>query len=323
MDKRIILEAVLGEIKTPIFLADLDKQQSKLTLHVSEGADVASLQGAAKRASAKIAGPIQVSVRTHRLHKLAHPRSIEHWLRQFATGEIIYDPTMVMLRARGLLAAAQACRSTLGDAIRGSFFDPTHRTLFVLERRKAADATLTLAPRVRTTIEQAWDDAMDQIGHNARDRYWTSIQVVADLPHRELVAVDAKSASAVRSMRRTVRRWFAPLALAFALAGVAVPASADVNVVRGQFGILGGLSVFGDNTVPQKLDLFAFAGLHQYFGDAKGIRVAQLYRCPDGSFVADRRNCQPELGNTGNGSTSSGFGFGVGTGGTAGGTSGS
>ena len=88
MDKQVILEAVLGEIKTPIFLADFDSQQSKITLHVSEGAHVALLQGAAKRASAKIAGPVEVSVRAHRLHKLAHPRSVEHWLRQFATGEM-------------------------------------------------------------------------------------------------------------------------------------------------------------------------------------------------------------------------------------------
>jgi len=323
MDKRVILDAILGEIKTPIFLADLDKQRSKLTLHVSEGADVASLQGAAKRASAKIAESVEVSVRTHRLHKLAHPRSIEHWLRQFATGEIIYDPTMVMSRARGLVATAQACRSALGDAIRGSFFDPTHRTLFVLDSRKPAHATLNLAPRVRATVEQAWDQAMDQVGHNARDRYWTSIQVVADLPHRELVPVDAGSASAVRSMRRTVRRWFAPLALALALTGIAVPASADVG---SQFGILKALSVFGDNAVPSKLDFFAVAGLHQYFGerDAKGVRVAAVYRCPDGTIVEfkNRDRCPPELGDVGGNSQSGGFGFGVGTG-TAGGTSGS
>ena len=88
---------------------------------------------------------------------------------------------------------------------------------------------------------------------------------------------------------------------------------------------LRGLSVFGDNTVPSKLDLFAFAGLHEYFGQrtAQGIRVAQVYRCPDGTMAVDKDRCPPELGDVGGGSQSGGFGFGVGTGGTAGGTAGS
>jgi hypothetical protein len=317
MDKQVILEAVLGEIKTPIFLGELDSQQSHLTLHVSHGADVASLQAAANRAVAKLETSIKVSVRAHRLQKLADPRSVEHWVSQFATGEIIYDPTMVMARARGLLAAIKTCRSAFGNAIRGSYFDPARRTLFVLDDGKTISATSNLAPRVRATIEQGWDQAMMQIGHKERDRYWTSIQVVGDLPHRELIPVDAKSASLARGVRRAIRRWFAPLAFALALTGIAVPASADVG---SQFGILRALSVFGDNAVPNKLDLFAFAGLQQYFGekDAKGIRVAAVYRCPDGTIVdfKDRNRCPPEIGELQGGqSNGQGFGFGVGFGG--------
>lgn len=337
MDKRVILEAVLGEIKTPIFLAELDTQQSRLTLHISKGPNVVSLKTAAERASAKVGEPINVSVRAHRLHKLAHPRSVEHWVRQFATGEIVYDPTMVISRARGLLAAVKTCRVALGNTIRGSYFDPTHRTLFVLDGGKTASATLSLAPRVRSTIEEAWDQAMTKIGPHARDRYWTSIQVVGELPHRRLIPVDAVSASLAHGIRRAIRRWSTPVALALALVGIAVPASAHVGSVKlgqqsggqiasenanDEYGILTGLSVFADNAVPQKLDLFAFAGLHEYFGEKKfaanGVRVAAVYRCPDGTIVADKDRCPPELGEiVGGNSSGQGFASGLGFGATS------
>jgi hypothetical protein len=309
MDKKVLLETILGEIQSPIFFAGLDSQRSQLRLHISDGPDLASLEAAARRVSDKI-GPIEVSIRAHSLRKLAHPRSVEHWLRQFASDEIIYDPTMVMSRARGLLAAAEACRSAFGDAIGGSFFDPDLRTLFILNREKTGHAAATLIPRVRATVEQAWGQAMAQNGHAVRDRSWASIQVVAELPHRELIPIDAKSASVARGLRRTIRGWLAPLALAFALAGVAVPASANVGAQQSghqadsqataavredasqKFGILRALSVFGDdNVIPNRLDLFAFVGLHQYFGD-KGIRVAAMYRCPDGTIVTDKDRCE-------------------------------
>jgi hypothetical protein len=308
MDTKVLVGTILGEIKSPIFFAGLDSQRSELTLHVSEGADLASLQASAKRVADKI-GHMGVSIRSHRLGKLAHPRSVEHWLRQFASDEIIYDPTMVMSRARGLLAASKACRAVLGDAITGAFFDPDLRTLFILNRDKTGHAAATLTPRVRATVEQAWGQAKAQNSHAVRDQSWASIQVVSELPHRELIPIDAKSASLARGVRRTIRRWFAPLALAFTLVGVAVPASANVGAgqfgpqagsqattvarddVSQKFGILRSLSVFGDNVMPSKLDFFAFAGLHQYFGD-KGIRVAAMYRCPDGTIVTDKDRCE-------------------------------
>jgi hypothetical protein len=60
-----------------------------------------------------------------------------------------------------------------------------------------------------------------------------------------------------------------------------------------------------------------------YLGDAKSIRVAAMYHCPDGTTVADKRHCPPEVGelggnqnqNQGQSGGAGGFGFGVGIGG--------
>ena len=283
MDKRILLETVLSEIKTPIFLAEFDSRQSQLTLHVPKGRDLASLKVAAKLASDKVGEPIKLSIRAHRLRKLAYPRSLEHWVRQFDIDEIVYDPTMVMSRARDLIAAAKACRSMFGNAIGGLFFDPERRTLFVLARGKVdAAASSVLDQRVRAVVDGVLSG---QSGGDHGGQPWTGVRAVAKLPHRKMIPIDAKSASLTHEVTRVVRRWLAPVALAFALTGIAVPASAKVGAEQvGQaghkFGILGALSVFGDNAVPHELDTFASAGLQQYFGErihtAKGVRVAEV-----------------------------------------------
>jgi hypothetical protein len=282
MDQQV-LQSVLAEINTPIFLAGYNRQQSHLMLHVSEGRDVASLETAAKRAC-KAGEPIRISVRAHRLRDLARPRSLEHWLQAFELGEIVYDPTMVMSRARALLLAAKSCRSALGDAIGGLFFEPDRRTLFVLA---SGEHSSSLAARVRSAIE------------GTNDRFWTNVQVVSVLPHRELIPIDAKSASFARGLQRAVRRWFAPIAVALALVGIGVaPAAANVDpsyagrkhAISGQataakipaqhkFGMLGALSVFGDSPVASEIDAFAAAGLQRYFGEgerAKGVQVAYV-----------------------------------------------
>jgi hypothetical protein len=287
MDQQV-LQKVLAEINTPIFLAGYDQQQSHLMLHVSEGRDVASLEAAAKRASDKAEAPIRISVRTHRLRKLAHPRSLEHWLQSFEADEIVYDPTMVMSRARALLLAAKSCRSELGAAIAGLFFDPDRRTLFVLYSGKT-DA-MALAARVRSVIEKSLDQATAQVGSGAANRFWTGVQVVGTLPHRELIPIDAKSASLVRGAQRAVRRWFAPIAVALALVGIGVaPAAASADPTgrhqtisgkaepaQNKFGVLSALSVFSDNVGPRELHIFASAGLQQYFGErtVKGVQLA-------------------------------------------------
>jgi hypothetical protein len=294
MNKQVLLERVLGELKTPVFLAGFDSRQSRLTLHVSKGRDLALLNAAARRALNQSGEAIKISVRAHPLRKLAYPRSLEHWLLQFDVDEIIHDPTLVMSRARCLLATAKCCRAALGGAIHGMFFDPDRRTLLVYTRR---DKDAAFGQQVRTAVEKAWDQAIPQNVRDKNQRFWTDVQLVAKLPHRDLIPIDAKSVPLALGIRRAIRRWSTPIAVALALAGTAVPAAANVNPLQGvrnqtighfastkgaashKFGMLGKLSVFGDNAVQLDVDAFASAGLQQYFGERhraeKGVRVAE------------------------------------------------
>jgi hypothetical protein len=252
------------------------------------------MKAAATRAVTTCGEPIKVAVCTHRLRKLAHPRSLEHWLRKFNVDQIIYDPTMVISRGRALLATAKSLRASLGTAIAGLFVDPQRRVIFVLTRSKNDPAALSAFNlRLRTIVQEAWHQALP----DSEQPIWTA-QAVEKLPNRELVPIDANSASMARGLRQAIRRWFAPLAVALALAGIAVPAAANVDPLQNlrqqsnkqitatkadgnhKFGILSALSVFGDNVVPRDVDLFASAGLQQYFGGnrgaAKGVRVAAV-----------------------------------------------
>jgi hypothetical protein len=96
---------------------------------------------------------------------------------------------------------------------------------------------------------------------------------------------------------RTARRWFAPIAVALALAGTVVPAAAKVDaetfgrhptgaqatatrgLADGEFGILAGLSVFADDAHRYELDMFASAGLQRYFGEGmEGGKLIRLAR---------------------------------------------
>jgi hypothetical protein len=318
MNKTTILQATLSELSAPVFLAGFDARRVELTVHVCARNDIAELRAQVQRAADKAEGSIRVSVRAHRLRKLAHPRSLEHWLRRFEVDQIIYDPTMVVSRARGLLLAAKSCRLALGHAIEGLFFDPDRRTLLVLGGKANAAAKSTLTLQVRAIIEEAWDRAMAQSGRDANDRSCTNVRVVAELPHRKIIPIDAKSASLARTATRAARRWFAPVALALAMAGVAVPATAKVDPVHvgrqaistqstttmsladSKFGILRGLSVFTDG-VRQELDAFAAAGLQQYFDD--GANAGNVVRVADGDdHRKRRRRRREELGQVGGGS---------------------
>jgi len=289
MDSGALLRVVLGELGTPVFLAGFNSQRSRLTVHVPAGYDLTALSAQAKRAADKAGAAIAISVRGHRLRKLAHPRSLEHWLARFDVDQVVYDPTMIVSRARGLVAAAKSCRSMFGQAISGLFFDPDRRTLFVLDRGKSDAAT---ASTLRLRVRAAMDEAGEQ---SATSQSWTDVQIVAALPARKLIPVDRKSASVVRGLGRAARRWFAPIAVALALAGTAVPAAAKVDtqkmggisaptaatrsLAQGEFGILVGLSVFADNARQYQLDAFASAGLQRYFGEGmEGGKLIRLAR---------------------------------------------
>ena len=84
----------------PVFLASGDARGSRLTLHVTSGSDIEQLKLRIRTVLSETSAKLRVSVRTHKLDRLAFPRSLEHWLRPFASERVLYDPTMIAARAQ-------------------------------------------------------------------------------------------------------------------------------------------------------------------------------------------------------------------------------
>ena len=70
-------------------------------------------------------------VRFHTAASLTAPRSLERLVKRFKGGEILFDPTQAMTRAKALVDGGTAVRASLGEKLSGLFYAPRSRTLFV------------------------------------------------------------------------------------------------------------------------------------------------------------------------------------------------
>jgi hypothetical protein len=218
--------SVLAKPPTPVFLAGYNSE-GELTLHVCSGRNARAVELVRAWAKSQAGPSVPVSVRAHQLKKLAHPRSLEHWLDQLDIRDVLHDPTMIVSRARGLLLIAKSCRSVLGKLIEGSFFDPARRTLFVLARSTFDNMVMSsLRLRIAEIVQEAWNRSKTQFERGSSDSFFINVSVVDRLPGRKLIPVDYKSASLVRRMARTVRRWLALTTMALAMGAAAFPEEA-------------------------------------------------------------------------------------------------
>ena len=280
MHLRKVLASVVGRLSAPIFLAGYEEKTFTLTLHVRTALATEVLKREAERAVVQAGLLLNVRVRGHRLSTLTHPHSLEHWLRRFGTGEVVYDPTHIALRARGLVAAATSCRTGIGSAIVASFFDPSRRSLVVFARL-AKDATEALAMRLRIAAiaRKAWQQAMDATGHahalaqSAAPQL--NVHVVANAPVGSFVPVDSRSASFLSKVRGSARRWAGATVLAVSMAFGATAAhaklttpSAGTSSVQTEWGVLPGLSVFAEGSASSETEPFALEGLRFYLAQA-------------------------------------------------------
>jgi hypothetical protein len=289
----------LHGLAAPVFFAAFDPGRSRLTLHVHAGCNVAAIKAHVSSAMEKAREPIEVTVTAHSLRQLAFPRSLEQWLSRFAGGHALYDPTMIVSHAQRLLAAAKSCRTALGRAIRGSFFDPERRTLLLLAR-EGADGRVppALQSRVAAIANEACQGA-SAAGKSLPAAANINVQVVAELPRRRLVPVEATSAWLPRNMASTVRRWLAPAAVVLAMSGAPAAASVDPGQygspatsastrASADFGILPGLTAFAEAS---RHDIFAAMTLEWFFGgagsqaaDGSSIQIAQSKKKLDACF---------------------------------------
>ena len=295
------LHTLLKE-SAPIFLASGDARGKRLTLHVVAGSNLEQLKARIRSALSQTSAKLRVSVRSHKLDRLAFPRSLEHWLRPFASEGVLYDPTMIAARARELLGAAQSCRVALRKSIDGIFCDPVSRNLLILARSgNIAELQSKLASTIAASAQ--WEG---------------SIRVVSILPSQNLVPVDAQSARLFPRLGRFIRRWRAPAAVALAISAVsAVPASAhtnggrldldrttlSTNAAASEYGMLSKLSVFADGARLGVSDSFVSFGLKMYFGEKQQVaqnKQRSQRRCEDGRLVIRGGRCaEDELGQTG------------------------
>ncbi len=270
------LREAVSALSVGAFLAVVDRAGTCLTLHVREGIDLQAARRYAVEGLQAADIDLEVKLVAHNVRRAAAPKSIEKWLEVFASGTVIFDPTLVAYRARTMLRAARACRQELGKHISGIYFEPKLRAMQVV-------VPAAVTPADARDFQREVVDIVRGTTANGREDAWPfSVRIVSKTPRGEVTPVDAASASFSRTLARIVRRSLAPGAVALAITSVALPAAAKApaNVqsalgnpaatamaeVTGKYGILYGLSVFADGQTPG--DSFAASGMAAYFGDA-------------------------------------------------------
>jgi hypothetical protein len=264
-------QAIAG-LSVGAFAGVIDGNQSRFTLHIRAGADVAAARRAALAALRSAGVEIDVKVLSHTLRSVASPRSIEHWLKVFATGTVIFDPTLVAQRAQALLDAARTCRHELGKLVSGIYFHPGQRVMYVVIP-SAGDQASALGHQQRLvgSIGTRVDAAL------GADRWPIALRVTSKVPRGELTPVDAASAPFHRRLARFIRRGMVPGAVAVALTSLAVPAAANTAQSE-RYGVLWSLSVFSDGQSLAGKGTFAAKGLESFFGDDRHLSANPIVR---------------------------------------------
>ena len=224
----------LRSIAAPIFAATLPNtgKGDVLVVHVSSVPQrkmvafliVSALGGATK-------------VRFHSPASLTAPRSLERLVKRLGRGEIIYDPTQALSRAKALVDGGSAVRASLGDKLGGLFYAPRQRALYVALNSKRLAAGDKVKVAELAAIEHSILAALTT-AFAGQETDCPAVRVGFGLPRAELVAVDQRSVASwnVRAAQ-AVRRYWKPAAIAamlgFGVTGTAVakdPAVSQTNL---------------------------------------------------------------------------------------------
>lgn len=266
----------------PVFLADIDPARRVLRLHVRRGIDVRTVGESARAFLETQDRRLAVTVEQHRRKDLTLPRSLEHWLSRLAPGEVVYDPTLVVARARYLIDLARRVRLALGRRVKGVFFDYSRKQLVVVVRPVGDRAETTTIVR-RAVAEVSRDVEASALGIG---QVGASFRIVNERPAGELVPVDGLSVTVLGGLRRLARQALASAAMAVAGLAAIWPAAASTGsrsvpppADTAQFGVLLGLSLLSDASSRPGPDAFVAAALEMYFGRSaaaeKAMQLAQ------------------------------------------------
>jgi hypothetical protein len=285
------LAELMAGLSVGAFLAEVDAAERRLTLHVPSGTDTKTVRIEVMAALDDGQPPIEVKVKVlaHNLRDVARPRSVEHLLKTFASGTVIFDPTFVARRAQSLVDSARACRREFGKSVQGIYFDPIQRAMHVV---------MPAAATPSTALE--YHQRILDITRKGTEQNWPfSVRVVSKTPRLDVTPVDSASAPFYRTVVRALRRSLAPSAIALAVTSLALPAAANVATdtasgktghvssiadVAGRYGMLYSLSVFADSQNVFVDRAFTATGMATFFGDTRTqpvgplVRVAQTVR---------------------------------------------
>jgi hypothetical protein len=204
---------VFQGIQVPVLAAIW--QDKPATLHVHVGAATSRAKAKAEILSALgHAGVARVRVHFHTTRDLTAPRSLERLVSHFGGGEIVYDPTEAISRAKALVEASRTVRTNVTETIGGIFFAPRTRTLFIALGRKPLTAGEKVKVAQLAAVERQIVDALRAaFAGNTAD--CPAVRVGFGLPSGALVPVDQKSVVGWSAQAlRTVRRYWKPVAIA-------------------------------------------------------------------------------------------------------------
>ncbi len=228
------LVGVFEGLQVPVLAAIW--QDSKATLNVHVGACASRAKAKAEILSALAnAGVARVRVHFHTARDLTAPRSLERLVGHFGDGEIAYDPTEAISRAKALVTASHTVRTAIADAIGGIFFAPRTRTLFVTLAGKRFAGIDKFKVAELAAIERQIVEALTA-AYAGRTAECPSVRVGFGVPNGALVPVDHGSVVAWSTQAlRALRRYWKPVAIATmfgfgANAAAAEPAVNPLNV---------------------------------------------------------------------------------------------
>lgn len=217
------LRAVAG----PVFAATwIERGRGRqLVVHVSSVAGRRQLKSTIVNVLTNI-GVDNAVVRFHASSALMSPRSLEALVAKLAQGEIAYDPTQSLARAKALVAASHAVRASLADKLRGLFYAPQLRTYYVTLEASRVIAGDKVKVAELAAIESAVIAAVTAafLGQEA-----PAVRVGFGLPATSLVAVDQQSvARREGGLARFVKRYWKPVTVA-ALFGLGATGAARAD----------------------------------------------------------------------------------------------
>ena len=207
------LSDVFQGIRVPVLAAV--RQDANDTLNVHVGACASRSQAKAEILAALAnAGVSRVRVHFHTARDMAAPRSLERLIAHFGGGDIVYDPTEAISRAKALVEASRKVRTSLTDAVGGIFFAPRTRTLFVSLGGKRFAGTEKVKVADLASIERQIVEALGA-AFAGRMTECPAVRVGFGLPNAALVPVDHGSIVGWSSKAlRAVRRYWKPIAVA-------------------------------------------------------------------------------------------------------------